>query len=1130
MLRLLLFGPPRLEHNGQIIPLRRTKALALLAYIALTGQPQDRETLLALLWPEFDPASARNNLRRELSLLKTTLGAEILSADRLQVCWNGQAEHWLDVADFHAQLALVKQHGHAADTLCAACAAALTTAVQHYTDDFMAGFSLPDSPAFDEWQFFQREQLRHQLATALQALISWQGASGAYGVALAYARRWLQLDGLHEPAQREVMRLYAYAGQPAAALRQYQECVRLLDAELGAEPEPATTALYEAIKARRVAAPPTSALPTAAADAVADTRAVEPLAPLPTLALQTLPPPAAGFVGRQRELADIIRRLTDPACRLLTLTGPGGIGKTQLAIRAAQTLAEGWAGDAALADGVLFVPLTAVTTTGGLVAALAAAAHFDFYANVPPHQQVLDYFREKRMLIVLDNFEQLLDTAGFVSELLAAAPHLRLLITSRAALNLREEWFHPLEGLSFPAKGEDIATVAQLARYDAVRLFDQHGRRARSDFVLSRERAEVVRLCQLVEGLPLAIELAAAWLKVLTVEQVAAAIERGLDILTVRDKQIPDRHRSMRAVLDESWRLLSAEEQQTLAGLSVFSGGFSAEAAMAVVGASLDVLATLVEKSLLRTAADGRFQLHELLRQFAAEQLGSGEQLAETTGARHGAYYLAFLEQREQRLLGLDRRAAATEMAREAANLRAAWRWAIQRGDSVRIGQVLASYFSYYYARNDYQEGAEVFNQALSINPSESIPDCARTHRGVLARIRIRYGAFLCYLGDYSAAVRELDHGLAEASEIGIQHDVAFAHMMLGVVARWQGDAAVARQHLGDALAIGTANGDQMLVAEVLRELAGAAVSCGEYAESERLARESLAIHRVAARDDLIVHTLARLAWSVSCRGDYAAAEAYYRESLALAERIGDDIGIAGASGGLGWIAWCIGGARFEEARGYIERSLVINRRRGLRLWISNHIGDLALIAIDCGEYALAEAYAQEGLAISRALDSAIYTTYHLGILGRVAAARQEFAASRRYLHEALRTASQAQLWSQLALSLYHTAVALHCEAAFVGANHPAYAARQAHALELLASISHHPTVWHVCQMRAQHLSDELRRGLPPELAAAAIARGQQFDWQVSITALLDELARPALLTLPGAVDDLPQLSASVAA
>src|SRR5262245_51661878 len=190
MLRLFLFGAPRIEQDGQVVPLRRTRALALLAYLAATRQPQDRDTLIALLWPEFDDASARNNLRRELSLLKAALGDELLVADRLQVAWNGQASAWLDVAAFQAQIAILKQHRHAPDELCETCAAALTGAAQLHTDDFMAGFSLPDSSAFDEWQFFQREGLRQQLAEALLSLARWHRQRGEYGAAIQAARRW----------------------------------------------------------------------------------------------------------------------------------------------------------------------------------------------------------------------------------------------------------------------------------------------------------------------------------------------------------------------------------------------------------------------------------------------------------------------------------------------------------------------------------------------------------------------------------------------------------------------------------------------------------------------------------------------------------------------------------------------------------------------------------------------------------------------------------------------------------------------------------------------------------------------------------------------------------------------------
>jgi predicted ATPase/DNA-binding SARP family transcriptional activator len=766
MLRLFLFGPPRLEHNGQIIPLRRTKALALLAYVVMSGQPHDRETLLALLWPEFDTASARNNLRRELSLLKTSLDAELLIADRLQVRWNAQADCWLDVAAFQAQLAIVKQHGHASDALCAVCAAALTTAAQLCTDDFMAGFSLPDSPVFDEWQFFQREQLRQQLAPALQSLISWQCDVGAYGAALEHARRWLQLDGLHEPAQRELMRLYAWSGQHAAALRQYQECVRLLDAELGAAPEPETTALAEAIKARRVAAPTTAPHLARAAGAATESRAVEQseLAPRPRPTVHSLPALAAGFVGRQRELADIIRRLTDPACRLLTLTGPGGIGKTRLALQAAQTLADGWAGEQAIADGVLFVPLAAVDTLSGLVSALAAAARFEFYANVPPPQQLLDYFCAKRMLLVLDNFEQLLDEAGYVSELLTAAPHLRLLITSRAALNLREEWFHPLEGLSFPAEDEDTATVGQLARYDAVRLFEQHARRVRSDFSLSRERAPVVHLCQLVEGMPLAIELAASWLKVLSVNQVVIALERGLDILTARDRTTPERHRSMRVVLEESWRLLSPAEQQQFARLTVFSGSFTAEANLAVTDAPLDTLATLVEKSLLRRGSDGRFQLHELLRQFAAEQLAASADEETSTRACHSAYYMAFLTRLEPALLGEHQPMALAKISAEIGNIRAAWGHAVATADLGAIDCGIDVMYEFFSLGCRYQEGEETFALAatqLASQVDQGIDTCR-----IQMRAAARHGAFSYFLGMYDLA-RAFRHACEQRGRLG---------------------------------------------------------------------------------------------------------------------------------------------------------------------------------------------------------------------------------------------------------------------------------------------------------------------------------------------------------------------------
>jgi predicted ATPase len=945
--------------------------------------------------------------------------------------------------------------------------------------------------------------LRQQFATTLQSLVGWHTQRGEFEQALHYAQRWLQLDSLHEVAQRMVMRLYAWSGQHAAAMRQYRACVRLLDTELGIEPEAETTALYEEITRRRLPIPvlehsSTANTPVAVEDAVPQ------VSPHPHRG--TTLPHVGAFVGRQRELTDLVRRLTDPACRLLTVVGPGGVGKTSLAIQAARILAEGWAEEETLADGVLFVPLAAVETRSGFLSALAGAAGFEFYPSVLPQQQVCDYFQSKRMLLLLDNFEQLTPEAAFLGTLLEAAPYLRVFVTSRVALNLREEWFHPLEGLSFPAHDVDTS-VARLAYFDAVRLFDQHARRVRSDFVLSRERKHVVRLCHIVAGMPLAIELATSWLKTLSVAEVVAALERGLDILTTRDRNIPERHRSMRVVLEESCRLLPEAVQQVFPRLSVFAGGFRAEVAQEIAGASLDVLATLVDQSLLRSEADGRFTMHELLRQFAAERLAADLPQAQAMAERHSAYYLGFLAEREARLDNHEYRTAVAEIAREAANVRAAWGHALAHRDVERIGAALAAYYLYHYMRNDFQEGADVFGEALAIESSGT----SHAHQTALARLHIRYGSFRLNLGDYATAVREIEYGLGEARRLELPTDVAFSLIMLGSLAKWHGNIAEAYRTLVEALACATATNTPALVAHALRELAGASNGLGDFEAGDRLAQESLALSRTHGRDDLITDVLMTLAWSSACRGEYARSEAYYRECLVLAERVGDDVGVAGACHGLAWVSWCVGGPQLDQAHEYITRSLEIDRQRGLYLWLCDHLGDLALIAIDRGDYTEAWSSVQEALALSRARNSKFLAAYNLSIMGHVAALRHEFAASRALLCEALQIGLDAHLWVQLSMTVYHVAQAFMHEAAVVGNGNSTFLARQQRVAELCAALSLH-SGWHVFQARAQRQLDVLCQDLPASVLEAAIAYGHQFEWPSSVEQLLAELNQPVVL------------------
>jgi predicted ATPase/DNA-binding SARP family transcriptional activator len=1033
MIRLFLFGAPRIEQNAQAAPLRRTRAIALLAYAAVTGMPHDRAALLALLWPEFDDANARNNLRRELSLLRSTVAADLLRADRQQVAWNAGAGAFVDVAEFRRLIASWEAHGHAPGVLCDTCAAALTAATQLAGDDLLTGFSLPDSAAFDEWLYFQREELRTQRAAALQALARRHQEQGEYTPAIAAARRWLALDPLHEPAQRELMRLYALAGQRTAALRQYEVSARLLDEELGAMPEPETTTLYEAIVARQfdAPAPETTAQPAVIAAA--------PPRPLPA---------APGFVGRQREQADIVRRLTDPACRLLTLVGPGGIGKTRLALQVAHTVAEGWTGDAAIADGVVWVPLVEVATPAGIAAAVAAAAQFDFYPGAPPHQQLIEYLRERRMLIVLDNFEHLLEGAAFVAELLQSAPHIRLLATSRESLNLAEEWFHPLDGLSFP--GSDADDIATLARFDAIRFFEQHARRMRADFSLSRERAHVVRLCRLVEGMPLALELAASWLKVLPLDQVVGALERGIDILSSRDRTTPARHQSMRSVLDESWRLLAADERQALAGLSLFVGAFDTAAAQMVAGTTLGLLATLVEKSLLRPIDGGRFQLHELLRQYAAERLAADPAEETAARARHSACFLAALAEYGGDLQGARQPQALAVLGEMIGDIRAAWARALAGGEHETIRRVADALYMFYLLTCRYQEGAEAFAAADGPDPATTV------------LVQVRHAAFVFFLGKYEESRVQLTACLESARRLGLRRDEAIALGVLGQIAGWTGDMPASRSMLQEALAISAEIGDEPQTASLLQQIAALRWDFGEYADVARLGAESLAISRRLGRPDLIAGALEVRAGAAMCLGEYAAAEQDEREALAIFERIGHRLGVAMATGGLGLIRWAQGGAALHEAIRYFEQSQAMMQSIGHGRHMMDRLNDLARAWCDLGDHEHAAAHGHEALALARAIGSPVYTANSLCCLATIATATGNRANARVYLREAIAIAIEGRFSMALAEALLYVAELFAHEA-------------DARALPVVEAALRLPT-WHTLRERARQLREELMR------------------------------------------------------
>ncbi len=699
--------------------------MALLAYLAATGRPHSRDVLAALFWPESDQTSARNYLRHDLFELKNIIGEKNLLMEREQVGLHPEGGLWVDVSEFRAQVQKARQHGHlpagsAAQPLCPECQAALESAVALYTAGFMAGFTLPDNREFEEWQFYQGDELRRSLAEVLSLLVQWHTGRGEFEPAITYGRRQLSLDPLSEPAHRQLMRLLAWSGQQSAALRQYQECVRLLHDELGIEPEEETRKLYEAIRKRQLAlpatggpkpAPPPPEAPGSSAGEAPGSGAGEAPgtgvgavpAAQPGPVSHNLPTLRAPLIGRERELEHIVHLLRNEAeCRLLTLLGPGGIGKTSLAIEAATRLAEDPA--CPFCEGVYFVSLAALSQSDAITPAVAEALNLPLLPDPAQRvQQLFDYLQPKRILLLLDNFEQLISSQSIrlLVDLLSRAPQVKLLLTSRGRLNAHSEQVLLLRGLDVPPPDEpgllDQPVESIVAGYAAIRLFARRAARVKPDFALSAANLPpVIQICRMLEGLPLGIELAATWLEALAPDEIASEITRSLDFLAAQWPDMPERHHSLRAVFESSWAMLSEPERSAMMCLAIFQGGFSRPAAQAVAETSVQTLLALVNKSWLKYQEDGRYQIHELLRQYAAEKLHAGPESWQQAMERYSAYYAAFLEGQGEMIKGRRQKEAYAAIASELENIRLAWQWLLEQGQvKLAVDRMLLALFRY---------------------------------------------------------------------------------------------------------------------------------------------------------------------------------------------------------------------------------------------------------------------------------------------------------------------------------------------------------------------------------------------------------------------------------------------------
>jgi len=941
-LRLTLFGHFEAQYEGRpLTGFATDKVRALFAYLAIeSGRPHRRETLAALLWPDYPEQTARSNLRKSLYRLRQALqeGApalpkQLVGQTRQSISLNPEMLV-VDTAQFNRLIYAAKT---AVDPL------ALFRQINAlYQGELLQGFSIPDAYAFQEWLTIQREVFHQSAVETLSRLLTqYESRNDPDGI-LAAATQVLALDSWHEGTHRQMMRAYRQQGNRARAIAQYNELRATLRRELGVEPAQATTTLYEQIQAETAPAGETQA-------------------PVAQSQLRHFPVPLTPFIGRRSELDHLTQRLQDPACRLLSLTGPGGIGKTRLCIETARRL------DAIpnqFGDGLVFIPLGQVQDSELLVSTIGQSLNLSFRTGSNPQRELLNYLKNRRLLLVLDNIEHLLGrkqdetplaALSFLVETLAQAPGVTLFVSSREPLALQGEWVFVLEGLPYASQnGEDDDDPL---KQPAPQLFVESARRFRRAFEPAAYSEAILEICRLTDGMPLALEIAAAWMRAYNPREIAKRIAQGLDFLTSPYRDAPARQRSIRAVMASAWDELAREQQDALAATAVFQGPFTVRAALSVAQASVLDLAVLVEKSLLRRAGERRYVLHELVRAFAAEKLvESGKE--PVVRARHADYYFSFLSERLPGLNGPNPQEALVMIRQAMDNLRAAWQWAATHTELQRLNQAMNGFAQFLILTGSNREGEEAFEKALN-------------------------------------AIRRT--GTESAKSLAVQSQL-LAH--LAWFRSGLGQNQIALENAENALLFAGRSQDLLSRARGLSILGWALQTVGRYDEAEVALFEAVALFDQRERPLEASLALIRLGSVYWRKGEFEKTLAYYRQSLEIEERLQNKRGINRAAGGIGLAYGYL--ELYDEALAWLNQALALDRELGNRFGVTRHLGNLGSFYLILGDYPQALACYEEAARIDQELENKSTLAIWLGSLGNVYKQTGEHDLALEYYDQAM--------------------------------------------------------------------------------------------------------------------------------
>jgi DNA-binding SARP family transcriptional activator len=834
------------------------KVRALLAYLMLEAdKPHSRDHLVGLLWGEGDDLKSAKNLRQALSNLRKTIQDIdpdnpflLIAADTIQAN-ESNSLLWRDAQVFEKLISACEKHPHRKIETCTACAHRLEQAAQLYRGELLRGFNLKDSEYFQDWLVARREYFHQKMISVLEYLAEYHQQRHEHKTAIGYARRLVSMDEWREESHVLLMRLLASASQRSGAIKQYQKCRRILREEFGVDPQPETVQLYQDILNHQT------------------------IGSKPVLPLNNLPAFSTTFVGRQKEILQIVEYLQTKNRRLVTMVGPGGVGKTRLALQIGQDQLY------AFHNGVFWIPLDNIKTPDALPSVIANAVGMELPAKGETQTHIVNFLRHRDVLLIFDNYEHLLPETDFISQVLNNAPGVSILVTSRESLHLQAEWVFELAGL--PLQAEEAGELPA-----AVLLLKQRAQHIETQFHIStgEDYQDALRLCELLDGLPLGIELAGSMVKKYTCAEIAEQISRDIGMLTSSLRDIPSRHQSLWVVFEHSWYLLSEEEKQAFATLGIFPSRFTTAAAHEICAITSDLLDELCRKSLVRQLGRDLYSLHPLLQQYARKKWHSIGLSEGKIKKKFQAYYSNRAKLWEQGMKSEQVLQALNDFSDDWINLTTSWNMALATLDFNTLNMYLSPFFWFFEIKGKIYEGEALFQAALV---------ALQTRKEGKAKSEVFYYHLLAYYGWLSFRRGQTERAgqcLGEAVEhglntLGIEEQI-FATNHLGSIYYETGQKSKAHELHEKAISLCAKNQNPWEEAITCNHYGSMLSMDGDLEQASKILKKGASISEVNMFTWINASILSNLAVLAYFQQDYQAAIDLFLQSNDKSSQYGD--------------------------------------------------------------------------------------------------------------------------------------------------------------------------------------------------------------------------------------------------